>query len=310
MSRNLLIFGQGSMACHPYVRKEFYAVAKEDKATFRKLIWQHINYFLRNFAKTVCSAWTGGLFISTPHSALKREYQRLARMSYAFAWLADLSLIYLGGNLKRKERLSARLADGMSYLYMAMAALRQCQQHEENADQQLHAKWAVSYCFYHAQKSLIAFCHNFPVRSLGFIIRLLAFPWGQSMRYPSDKLGHKLSQSMTQNNLYRTTMIKSIYLSGDPSQPVDKMEHALQLILKHADLYKKISDLKRYSFTGLKEILTEKVASGVLSQQEMDDIVAVERARWDAIQVDEFTFESMKKKTFASVTDKLKNPMN
>lgn len=309
MSRNLLIFGQGSMACHPFVRKEFYAVAKQDKAAFRKLIWQHISYFLHNLAKTICSAWTGGVFISAPDSALKREYQRLARMSYAFAWLADLSLIYLGGSLKRKERLSARLADGMSYLYLAMAALRNCQLNEENADQQLHAKWAVSYCFYHAQKSLIAFCHNFPVRPLGFLIRLLAFPWGQSMRYPSDKLDHKLAQLMTQNNDYRTTMSKSIYLSGDAKQPVDKMEHALQLILKHADLYKKVSDLKRYTFGNLQEKLAEKVASGGLSQQEMDDLVSVEKARWDAMQVDEFTFDSMKKKTFASVIDQFKGPM-
>jgi acyl-CoA dehydrogenase len=310
MSRNLLIFGQGSMACHPFVRKEFYAVAKEDKAAFRELIWQHITYFLHNFSKTVCTAWTGGRFISAPASPLKREYQRLARMSYAFAWLADLSLIYLGGDLKRKERLSARLADGMAYLYMAMAALRNCQQHQEHADQQVHATWAVSYCFYHAQKSLIEFCNNFPVRSIGFVIRMLAFPWGQSMRYPSDKLDHKLSRLMTENNDYRASIIKSMYLSGDASQPIDKMEHALQLILKHADLYKKVSDLKRYTFANLKEKLAEKVLSGSITQQEMDTLVAMERARWDAMQVDEFTYESMKKKSFASVVDEFKNPMD
>ena len=241
MSRNLLIFGQGSMACHPYIRDEFYAVAKQDNAAFGQLIWQHISYFLRNFAKTVCSAWTGGLLIPTPERALRREYQRLERLSYAFAWLADLSLIYLGGDLKRKERLSARLADGMSYLYMAMAALHHCQQNEEQPDQQLHAQWAVSYCFYHAQKSMIAFCKNFPSRSLGFVVRFVAFPWGQSMRYPSDKLDHQLAQCMTQNNHYRIGLTRSIYLSGDVSQPVDRMESALQLILKHADVSKKIS---------------------------------------------------------------------
>ena len=310
MSRNLLIFGQGSMACHPYVREEFYAIAKQDKAAFGQLIWKHIGYFMRNFSKSVCSAWTGGVFISSPESSLKKEYKRLARLSYAFAWLADLSLIYIGGDLKRKERLSARLADGMSYLYMAMAALRYCQQNDEQADQQLHARWAVSYCFYHAQKSMIAFCHNFPARLLGFVIRLLVFPWGQSMRYPSDKLDQQLAHLMTQNNHYRTNMIKSIYLSGDANQPVDKMEHALQLILKHADLYKKVSDLKRHTFGGLKEKLAEKVASGELSQQDMDALVMVEKARWDAMLVDEFTSESMKKKTFASVTEGLKNPLD
>jgi acyl-CoA dehydrogenase len=310
MSRNLLIFGQGSMACHPYIRDEFYAIAKEDKPAFRQIIWQHINYFMRNFAKTICSAWTGGVLIPTPNGPLKREYQLLERLSYAFAWLADLSLIYLGGDLKRKERLSARLADGMSYLYMAMAALHLSRQNGDQADYQIHAKWAAAYCFYHAQKSMIAFCNNFPSRALGALVRFIAFPCGQSMHYPSDKLDHLLAQLMTENNQYRTDMLKSIYLSGDANQPVDRMENALQLLIKHGGLYKKVSDLKRYTFGALKEKLTEKVAAGQLSQQEMNELVIVEKARWDAIQVDEFTLDSMKKKTFASVIEKQKTPLD
>lgn len=310
MSRNLLIFGQGSMACHPYVRDEFYAVSKQDKVAFHGIIWQHIHYFVRNAAKTIASAWTGGRLIATPDSLLKRDYQRLERLSYAFAWLADLSLITLGGSLKRKERLSARLADGMSYLYLAMAALHHCQQQEEQADERLHASWAVTYCFYHAQQSMIAFCRNFPIRSLGVLARCLAFPWGQSMRYPSDALDHQLATLMTQNNHYRTGMTSYLYLSGDPTQPVDRMEYALQLILKHAELYKKVSDLKRYTGAALKEQLALKVAAGALLQSEMDALVCVERARWEAIQVDEFTKESMTHKTFASAADKQPNPLD
>ena len=157
---------------------------------------------------------------------------------------------------------------------------------------------------------MIAFCKNFPSRPLGFLLRILAFPLGQSMHYPSDKLDHQLAQLMTQNNHYRTTMIKSIYLSGDATQPVDRMENALQLIIKHADLYKKISELKRFTFGNLKEKLVEKVAAGELSQHEMDELITVEKARWDAIQVDEFTIESMKKKTFPSVIDEQKTPFD
>lgn len=310
MSRNLLIFGQGSMACHPFVRDEFYAVSRDDKQAFRSLIWNHITYFMRNFAKTICSGWTAGLFISAPDNGLKREYQRLARLSHAYAWLADLSLIYLGGDLKRKERLSARLADGMSYLYMAMAALRYYQKHEQHADQQLHAKWAVSYCFYHAQKAMIAFCQNFPSRILGLLIRVIAFPFGQTMRYPSDRLDHQLARLMMSNNHYRDDVKKSIYLSGDSNKPVDRMENALQLLIKNEALYKKISDLKRVKYSDLKQHLAAKVKKGELTQQEMNALIEVEKARWDAIQVDEFSFDSMKKKSFASVTDTFPNPLD
>ncbi|RUR16232.1 acyl-CoA dehydrogenase [Legionella sp. km535] len=308
MSRNLLIFGQGSMACHPYIRDEFYAVAGENKEAFSEIIWKHIHYFMQNLAKTVCSAWTGGIFISVPDNSMKREYKRLARLSHAYAWLADLSLIYLGGDLKRRERVSARLADGMSYLYMAMAVLRNVQMNQDHPDEQLHAKWAVSYCFYHAQKSMISLCHNFPSRLLGFVARLLAFPFGQTMQYPSDKLDQKLAKLMTGNNNYRDRLKKIIFLSGDPKQPVDRMEHALQLIIQTEGLTAKVNDLKRFKFGKLKDKLQEKVEKGELNQQEMNELLAVEDARWEAILVDEFTFDSMKKKTFNSVIDTIKTP--
>jgi acyl-CoA dehydrogenase len=315
MTRNLLIFGQGSMACHPFIREEFYAIERKDEAQFHTLIWQHIHYFLRNFAKALCSAWTGGHFSTVPHSRLKRDAQRLTRLTYAFAWLADFALIYLGGDLKRRERLSARLADAMSHLYMGLAVLRYHQQEEalqgvEAKDGLLHARWALAYCLFQAQQAMIGFCDNFPKRFLGRFLRFLLFPLGQSMRYPSDRLGGQLAHNMTGNNSYRDTIKKLVYLSGDPLQPVDRMEDCMQMIIQNAALYEKVGDLKRYKFAGLKEKLLEKVAKGVLTTEEMEQLVAVERARWDAIQVDEFTFESMKKATFASITDKYPNPLD
>lgn len=310
MSRNLLIFGQGSMACHPFIRKEFYAISKDDKKEFANLLWQHVAYFMRNFAKTICSAWTGGVFISAPSSKLKCSYKTLARLSHAFAWLSDLSLIYLGGELKRKERLSARLADAMSYLYMAMGVLRFYQQHPQNEENTLHAKWALKYCFHNAQQAMILFCNNFPSRWLGAIIRFVAFPFGQTQRYPSDKLDNQLAQSMMTNNSYRDDIKKWIFLSGDANQPVDRMEHALQMLISNAALYQKISDIKRYGFNNFKGKLAAKVAKGELTQDEMDTLMAVEKARWDAVQVDEFTFDSMREKVFSSVTDKMPTPFD
>lgn len=307
MTRNLLIFGQGSIACHPYVRDEFYAIANQDKEAFRGLFWKHTLYFMRNLAKTICSTWTGGRLITVPESSLKREYQRLSRLSYAFAWLADLSLMTLGGELKRKERLSARLADGMSYLYLAMAALRACQHGDEI--EQLHARWAVSYCFYQAQASLMALCRHFPIRAIGIAARCIAFPWGQSMAYPCDRLGAQLAKQMCDNHAYRDRLKKSLYLNGDVQEPIDRVEHAFQLMIKHAELYQKVPELKRCKWGKLKAMLADKVAHQVLTQQEMDDIMAVEQARWDAIQVDEFTAEGMKKKVLESVIDTIPSPL-
>ncbi len=300
MTHNLLIFGQGSMACHPFVREEFYAIAKQDSEAFRQLFWQHVSYFMRNFAKMVCSAWTGGRFIPVPAKSLKREYQRLSRLSFAFAWLADLSLIMLGGELKRKERLSARLADGMSYLYMAMAALRHCQDGEEV--QHLHAKWAVSYCFNRAQAAMIDLCYNFPYRRVGYIARVLAFPFGRSMAYPSDTLSHRLAKSMCDNQSHREHLKSSLYFSGSPEEPVDKIEQAFQLLLTHAALYQKVPELKRCQRGQLHTLLEEKVLKKVITTQEMAEILRVEDARWDAMQVDEFTPDALRGEVLKSET--------
>ncbi len=309
MTRNLLIFGQGSMACHPYIRDEFYAIAHEDKSAFQNIIWQHIQYTLNNTAKTFLSTWSSGWFISTPGGSMKRYYQQIARLSHAFAWLADLSLIILGGSLKRKERLSARLADAMSHLYMAMAALRLYEKEGKQADFQLHAQWAMQYCLYNAQKAMIDYCRNFPNRFLGFAMRLWAFPLGQTLRYPKDKLDGLLAPQMTNHNAFRSFIKKFVYLSGDPTQPIDRMEHALQLLIERRSLYKKIN-MKGLKFSAVKDKLIEMVNEGKLTQSEMDEFIEVEKARWDAIQVDEFSFESMKKKRFDSVTDRAYNPMD
>ena len=124
MSRNLLIFGQGSMACHPYIRDEFYAIANQDKEAFKVIIMETYSLFHAKFCESNLLCMDRWIIYSCSGCKMRKEYQRLTRLSQAYAWLSDLSLIKLGGDLKRKERLSARLADGISYLYMAMAALR------------------------------------------------------------------------------------------------------------------------------------------------------------------------------------------
>lgn len=294
MSRNLLVFGQGSMACHPFIREELLAVCTDDRKKFGQLIWQHIDYSLQCFAKGVCSAWTGGRLIKVPDGAFKKQCQRLMRLSHAFAWLADVSLIGLGGSLKRRERLSARLADGMSYLYMATAALRLATEYRHSQDHQNHANWAVTYCFYHAQKAMLDFCRNFPIRPLGLVFRCLLFPWGQTMRYPSDEMSHHLAQLMQHPNDYRKLLASYVYLSGDPEQPVDKMEHAFQLLTEHEDLYHAMIAKSRGKRETLHKRLLEKVAAGLLLPNEVDILMRVEQACWDAIQVDEFDFTLQK----------------
>jgi acyl-CoA dehydrogenase len=311
MTRNLLIFGQGSMACHPFIRDEFYAISKGNETEFHTLLNKHIRYFVRNMAKTICAAWTGGRLVSVPRHPLKRECQRLSRLSYALAWLSDLSLMVLGGNLKRKERLSARLGDGLSYLYLGMAVLRLVEERGGDEADLVHARWALAFCLNKATEALLGLCRNFPVRGLGWVMRLVAFPFGAfGMSEPHDKLDHQLAKSMTMNNAYRDDLKKAVHLGTDEKDAVDSMERAFQALVEATPVYRKIRGANRMKSGNVNETLAAQHEQGVITKDEMNMLLAVERARWDAIQVDEFTFDSMKKKTFDSVTDTYKNPID
>lgn len=293
MTRNLLIFGQGSMACHPYVRDEFYAVTTGDRAAFHRLLWAHGHYFLRNFVKTICSSLSGGHLIQVPERSLKRSYQSLTRLSYAFALLSDFALMVLGGDLKRRERLSARLADAMSYLYMAMGALRLYREQDHDEAVKVHAQWALSYCFYQASFAMRALCDNFSNRLLGKIMKWVMFPFGQTFSLPTDRQDRKLSQLMMTNNTYRNLLKKWLFLSKNKTRSLERVEDAFQQVLAHEALYQRIKDLKRYPYGVMKEKLEEKVKSGEMTADEMTILLDVENARWDAIQVDEFAFDSL-----------------
>lgn len=310
MSRNLLIFGQGSMACHPYLRKEFHAIANKNEEAFQALFWQHAHYTLSNLAKMISSAFTAGIFIQAEKHALRREIQKLTRLSHAFAFLADAALILLGGKLKRKERLSARLADVMMYLYSAMAVIHYFESHGQEKDDIHHAKWATHFAFYHAQAAMLDFCDNFSIKPLNFILRFLISPFGQTMKKPSDNLESKLAKIMCSNNSYRQRILRNFFLAHKSDEPVDRVENAFQLLMKNEDIYKKISDLKQFKFGRLKHKLSEKIKNGALSQEDVDIIIAIERARWDAEQVDEFTFQSCIDGTLTSVTNDLINPLD
>jgi acyl-CoA dehydrogenase len=310
MTRNLLIFGQGSMACHPFIRDEFYAISKGDKEAFHNLVWRHITYSLRAFAQAMSSGWTLGLFLPTPKKTMKRYYQHLTRLSAAFAWMADLSLLVLGSDLKRKERLSARLGDAMSHLYLAMGVLRLFEENGASQEEYVHAEWALQYCFHQTEKALLDLCHNFPNRYLGLKMRWCVFPFGMICRYPSDKLSHQLARMMTTNNPYREYIKKFVYLSGKKDEPVDRVELTLQSILENDDLLKKVRREKKLNSSNLKAGLQEMVAAGRLTPDEMQRVIAIEKARWDSILVDEFDAESMKNKTYTSVVSHYPDPFS
>lgn len=308
MTRNLLIFGQGAMACHPYIRKEFYAMTDENqsagKETFDNLLWEHAGYFTRNMTRTIWTGLTCGGFISTPQSPLKGYYRKLSRMSYAFSWVSDLSLMYLGGDLKRKERLSARLGDVLANMYLVAATLKYFKDNGEQKEEMIYAQWALDFTLYEAQEALIDFCTNFPSKALGCIMRTVVLPYGRHFKAPSDKLEHQCASLAMKNNVYRDRIMKKLYLTGDPTQPMDRVECAFQQVLACEDIYKKLTGAiraKTLPKKALENLLDEALEKSVITKEEFKQVKEAEDARFDALQVDEFSQKSMIAKELKSL---------
>ena len=125
LTRNLIIFGQGATRCHPFVLEEIEAANDDDTDAglekFDGLIFAHIGHIISNAVRSFVMALTHSRFTSAPvKGPTRRYYQHINRYSASFALAADAAMMTLGGTLKRKELISARLGDILSYLYLSL----------------------------------------------------------------------------------------------------------------------------------------------------------------------------------------------
>src|SRR3990167_2112928 len=168
LTRSLIIFGQGAMRCHPYILREFEAAQKTDEKEglqlFDKALMGHMGFTISNFIRAFALSITSGRIARAPHGATKRYYQQATRFSAAFALLADISLLVLGGALKRKENISARLGDILSYLYLISAVLKRYDDQGKNTEDLPLVQWACEYYFYSIQQRFIELFKNYPNR--------------------------------------------------------------------------------------------------------------------------------------------------
>lgn len=302
MSRNLLVFGQGSMVCHPYIQKEFFAIREQNQQAFNDVFWGHAAYSISRFCKSFLATWSSGRLFMTSEQPKALKPQHFLRLTYNFAFLADMALITLGGQLKRKERLSARLADAFAFLYMAMAIFADVKRQTKLDDpMQQHALWSIQYCYAKAQSAMLAFIREYPNRLLGALLRLVIAPFGQTFRQPGDKLDKKLAYSMSCDSPYRQRILNAIYLSGNPHQPLDRVEQAFEQMSILTPIYEKIPDIRKIKFMHLAEFLDACVQKGQLTEAEKFSILKAESARYDVLLVDEFILKDEKQPTYVEV---------
>src|SRR5260221_302325 len=235
LTRNLIVFGQGAIRCHPYVLKEMNAARAGDLKSFDAALFGHIRHVLSNETRAFLMAITGSRFVSVSSKAAprtRRYYRQLTRISAALAYAADISMLVLGGSLKRRERISARLGDVLSMLYLASAALKRFEDEGRQESDLPLLDWSLQDALARAAEALHGVLANYPVWLVGSFLRLVTFPLGRHFAPPSDALGHEVARLLIAPSAARDRLCAGMYLPASESEPLGCLEAALEAAIR------------------------------------------------------------------------------
>ena len=297
LTRSLIIFGQGAVRCHPWVLKEMNAARnpnrEEGVRDFDRALMGHIGFAISNAARSIIMALTFARFTQVPRTgATRRYFQHINRYSASFSLAADVAMLALGGYLKKKESLSARLGDVLSSMYLASMVLK----HHENqghpeADLPL-VEWACRSLIYQAQEQLHLFLRNFPNRPLAAFMRLFIFPRGLTYFAPSDRLDREIVKLITSPTETRERLTAYIYKKRDPGNALGLLQEALELSAAAEVLEKRIRvdgvKTGRVTALDLPGQIAQSLQAGILDQAEAGILSDYDAKVLALINVDDF----------------------
>ena len=304
LTRSLIIFGQGAIRCHPYLLAEMHAAQDSDAARglvdFDRALFGHIGFTMRNALRALGLGLTGSHFAAVNVDVapeMKRYYQQLTRFSAAFAFLSDVSLLVLGGSVKRREKLSARLGDILSQMYLISCTLKRYEDEgRQQADAPL-AHWAIWDAMYKAQQAFDGVIANFPVRFIAGVVQRLIFPWGHPYVVPSDEVGHRVAKALISPNATRDRLTAECFVPLDEKEAVGAIELALQATLAAEPIEAKIREAEKAGrFEGnpranVRDIAQLAAECGVITAAEFDIVRRRNHLRDIVVRVDDFPFD-------------------
>lgn len=298
LTRTLMIFGQGAIRCHPYVFREVKALTDGDVAAFDRAFWGHVVHVFRNAARTVALSLTRGALAATPVDGPAAPYfRRLAWASASFALMADVALVTLGGNLKRREMLTGRFADVFSWMYLANAALVRFEKEGRRSEDLPFLHWAMAFAFNAIQQAFEGIYKNLDVPVLGAVLRGPVSLWSRLNPIgtpPPDSLSRKVARAMQVPGAQRDRHTSGIYVPDDVTEALGRLEHAFRLTRAGIEVERKLRDAikaGRLPKAAPEHLLEQAVEHGVLTPDEAERVRAAEAARNDYIQVDAFTLD-------------------
>ena len=241
LTRSMIIFGQGAMRCHPWLAAEARAAAAGDLARFDRALAGHAAHLGGNAVRAFVLGVTRGRAARRfGRGAECRYYAEAARLSAAFAWLADIALLRLGGGLKRREMLSGRFADVLGNLYLCSAALKRFRDDGAPGEDRPLLDWSCRWTLFQAQEALHGILRNFPGRWLGAVLRLVVFPGGRYLEQPDDALVHEVARLLQQPGAARERLTAGIHPGGRAEDVVPTLERALLRMVESEGLRRRL----------------------------------------------------------------------
>ena len=295
LTRNMMIFGQGAMRCHPFVLKELYAAQIEDKEeqlnTFDEVVFGHIGFAVSNTVRSLWFTLSRNVFASTPFKdETSKYYKSLQGYSSNLAILTDVSMGVLGGSLKRRERLSARLGDVLSYLYLASATLKRYDEQGRIKEDLPFLDWAMQDCLSKIDIAIDDFIRNFPSAPVALFLRAVVQPYGQVNDKPSDKIEHKIAHLLQNPGSARDRLGNGQYLSRVEGNLFGDLEQTLENIVKVEPIFDRICAAlsQKLPMTQLDKLAAQALEQGIINDDEAQLMVETEAGRLRTINVDDF----------------------
>lgn len=295
LTRNMIIFGQGVIRCHPYVLKEMETAKIEDNkralVEFDDVLMKHIGFGISNFVRSIVLGLTSSIFVQAPPSKLKRYYQQSTRFCSAFAFLADVCMLVYGGKLKRKESISARLGDILSYLYLLSAVLKHYHDQGELPEDLPIVKYAALHCLFETQERFDEILKNFPFRWMAWILKVIIFPIGERFSRPRDDFNRKIAQLILEPTPSRERLTRGAYIAEDASNLMAQVNDALVKSIASEPIDKLIRTAKKagtISGYTMQELAQSAVDNKIITLDEYNLLLDAEVARMKILNVDDF----------------------
>lgn len=309
LTRSLIVFAQGALRSHPYLYDEIKAAQETDHQKglkqFDSVFINHLGFLMSNIAGTLFHNLTRGIFASRPKDIANTAhwYRKLSAGSKNFALLADLTVCLLGGGLKQKQQITGRLADALSELYLMSCMLKRFE--DDNAPQadRKVLDYAMQNALYRFEQALAGVIRNFPVKLMRPVLKTLIFPLGARAIPASDTKGQSIVDAVLQPGEMRDNLTRYLFRSRERHHPTGVLELTLEKTFEVEAIEKKLDkairkgEVKRHHGN---DWFREAVEKQILSSQEAEMLKEYETLLQEAIAVDHFDPEEIRRQTAES----------